>query len=83
MATVESTIPAASGYVKVTAGTGVFLIENVTSVPIRVVLASSQPLITARGHLVQMSEAMTRFGEGDAYVKSDHPTLPATVLVSN
>lgn len=83
MATVETVVPAVSGYVKVTTGTGAFLIENVSSVPVRMVLAAVQPLITAKGHLIEMGQAMTRFGEGDAYVKADHASLPATVVVSN
>lgn len=83
MATTKFTIPAASGYVIVTTGTGPFLIENLTANRARMVLAGSQPLISADGHKLDLGDAMTRFGVGDAYVKSDSATEAAVVLVTN
>lgn len=83
MATTKYTIPAVSGYVKVTVGSGQFLIENITTGRARMVLATSQPAIGANGHKIDYEEAMSRFGDGDAYVKSDSATDPVVVLVTN
>lgn len=83
MATTKFTIPAASGYVLVTSGTGPFLIENLTANRARMVLAGSQPLTSADGHKIELGEAMTRFGAGDAYVKSDSATEAVVILVTN
>lgn len=83
MATTKYTITAASGYVKVTSGTGQFLIENLTTNRARMVLAASQPVTDADGHKIDFQEAMTRFGDGDAYVKSDSTTESVVILVTN
>ena len=83
MATTKFTIPAASGYVLVASGAGPFLIENLTTNKVQMVLAAAQPLIGADGHKIDFGEAMTRFGVGDAYVKSDSATEAAVILVTN